>query len=470
MASATESKKNAISNDIDLFRGMDKSSLSRLVVLLSIIGALGGFLFGYDTGIIGDAIIFAGPQFHMSAAIVGLSVSSVTLGAAIGAGLAGYFADVVGRKWFLMVDAALFAIFAFLLALSFNANSFIIWRFILGIGIGGDSVISVVYIAEFAPMHRRGALLFLQQVMIVVGIFVAYWIGYALTASADWRLMIGLGVIPGIIILIFRSYLPDSPRWLLSKGRTSDVKNSLAKFSLYPSDEEINRNLELIRKSKVGKWSDLFKTGMIGLTVVAILIGVLSQFTGINVFIYYSPTIFAKLGYSASNAAFTAGWVTGLGNMYPVFITGFFMIDRFGRKKSFMASYLGLSLMLFLGVIFLKFTTGLLLAAGLIVAILAYEFLFEVAAGPGTWTMGPEMFPTSLRGRGTAVLSVAVWLGDFFVSSTFPIFLTSIGLIGTFLLYGTVSFFAFILWIFVLPETSNKPLETISKELIGHEA
>ena len=304
----------------------------------------------------------------MSAAIIGLSVSSVTLGAAIGAGLAGYFADVVGRKWFLMVDAALFAIFAFLLALSFNSDSFIIWRFILGIGIGGDSVISVVYIAEFAPMHRRGALLFLQQVMIVVGIFVAYWIGYALTASADWRLMIGLGVIPGIIILIFRSYLPDSPRWLLSKGRTSDVKNSLAKFSLYPSDEEINRNLELIRKSKVGKWSDLFKTGMIGLTVVAILIGVLSQFTGINVFIYYSPTIFAKLGYSASNAAFTAGWVTGLGNMYPVFITGFFMIDRFGRKKSFMASYLGLSLMLFLGVIFLKFTTGLLLAAGLIVA------------------------------------------------------------------------------------------------------
>lgn len=469
MADANVSKNSATASDVDLFRGLDKSSLTKLVWFLSIIGALGGFLFGYDTAIIGTAIVFAGPLFHMTNAQIGLSVASVTLGAALGAGLAGYYTDRLGRKFFLIIDAALFGVFAFLLALSINTFTFFVWRFLLGIGIGGDSVISVVYIAEFAPIHKRGTLLYLQQVMIVVGIFIAFWIGYALTPSGNWRLMIGLGVIPAILILALRSYLPDSPRWLLSKGRNTDLKKSLVRMGLSLSDEEINRNLDIARKTKEGKWSDLFKTSMIGLTTIAILIGVLSQFTGINVFIYYSPTIFAHLGYSATSAAFTTGWLVGLGILWPMFITGFFMIDKLGRRRSFMASYLGLSVMLFLAVFFLKFTTGIILGVGLLIGIFIYLFMFEVAAGPGTWTMGPEMFPTSLRGRGTAVLSIAVWLGDFFVSATFPIFLASIGLIGTFLIYGIVSLAAFILWILVLPETSHRTLEVISKELVGRE-
>ncbi|MEM3908113.1 MAG: MFS transporter [Nitrososphaerota archaeon] len=201
--------------EIDIFRGIDQSKFTRLIWVLSIVGALGGFLFGYDTGIIADAIVFAKVQFAMSAYVEGLSVASVTLGAAIGAGLIGYFAGGAGRKFFLIVDVALFVIFSLLLALFINTATFITWRFLLGIGIGGDSVMLVVYISKFAPVNKRGTLLYLQQLMIFTEIFIAYWIGYALTPTGDWRLMTGLGVIPAVLIvafIVFLLFLPETSK------------------------------------------------------------------------------------------------------------------------------------------------------------------------------------------------------------------------------------------------------------------
>ncbi|WP_016731896.1 sugar porter family MFS transporter [Saccharolobus islandicus] len=453
-----------MAEEIEILKMLDESKTDIVKYILAILGGLGGFLFGYDTGIIGDAIIFAEQTLHLTSFLIGLSVASVTLGAAIGAISSGIISDYLGRKYTLIMDALIFTIFAILLALSINDLMFVVTRTILGFAIGVDSVIGPVYIAEFAPKNTRGRLLTFQQLMIVVGIFVSYWVGYALSFSGNWRLMIGLGAIPGIIIAAFRFYMPESPRFAIIKNKVNELNQALKRFGLIVDQTAIQKVRKLQEFESQFSARDLFRKAVLPITLFAIGAALFQQFDGINVFIYYSATIFEHLGYSPTSATFTAGWVTGFGNLYPVFITQFLLVDRIGRKLSLVVSFIGMAIALLLGS-WLVSLTSYIAGLSLLAATMIYLFFFEIGSGPVLWDIMPEIFPTALRGRGSSILAFFVWIGDFVVSFTFPILLYSIGISYVFLIYGIISALGILFFWFLTPETKGKSLEELSKEL-----
>jgi len=362
------------------------------------------------------------------------------------------------------MDALIFTIFAILLALSINDLMFVVTRTILGFAIGVDSVIGPVYIAEFAPKNTRGRLLTFQQVMITVGIFVSYWVGYALSFSGNWRLMIGLGAIPGIIIAAFRFYMPESPRFAIIKNKVNELNQALKRFGLIVDQTAIQKVRKLQEFESQFSARDLFRKAVLPITLFAIGAALFQQFDGINVFIYYSATIFEHLGYSPTSATFTAGWVTGLGILYPVFIAQFLLVDRIGRKLSLVVSFIGMAIALLLGS-WLVSLTSYIAGLSLLAATMIYLFFFQIGSGPVLWDIMPEIFPTALRGRGSSILAFFVWIGDFVVSFTFPILLYSIGISYVFLIYGIISALGILFFWFLTPETKGKSLEELSKEL-----
>ncbi len=285
------STNNKTPDEISILQILDQSKIKTVTIILAILGALGGFLFGFDTGIIGSAIVFVTPEFHLTALEEGLSVASVTAGAAIGAISAGWIADRMGRKYTLIMDALIFAIFAIALALAVNDVTFIIFRAVIGFAIGVDSVIGPVYISEFAPVEKRGMLLSMQQLMIVLGIFISYFVGALLAPTANWRLMIGLGSIPAIIILAFRFYMPESPRFAIIKNQIDKLKAAVKRFGYTVSEEGIKAAQKQIEIERKYSFKTLFKRAVLPVTIVAILIGLLITFLILFLVAYISSLL-----------------------------------------------------------------------------------------------------------------------------------------------------------------------------------
>lgn len=453
------------SNEVNVLKLLDQSKIKTVTIILAILGALGGFLFGFDTGIIGSAIVFVAPTFHLTPFLEGLSVASVTIGAAVGAITAGLIADFLGRKYTLILDATIFAVFAIALALSINDLTFIIFRTIIGYAIGVDSVIGPVYIAEFAPVQKRGMLLAFQQFMIVTGIFISYFVGLLLAPSANWRLMVGLGALPAIIILAMRFYMPESPRFAIIKNQIDKLKNAVKRFGYEISEEGIKFAQEEIAMEKKYTFKTLFKRSVLPITIFGILIGLFSQTTGINIFIYYSPLTFQILGYSTVMAVMISTIVTGSTNVWTTALEQYLLLDRIGRRKSILIGYAGVTIMLIIGYLILKFLTGTILGWSFAIMIILFLLFFEIGVGTVQWVIMPEIFPTSIRARGSAVVAFFVWIGDFIVTFTYPALAVSIGIGNTFLIYAVISGIATFIFYRLSPETAKKSLEDISNEL-----
>ena len=453
------------SNEVNVLKLLDQSKIKTVTIILAILGALGGFLFGFDTGIIGSAIVFITPAFHLTPFLEGLSVASVTIGAAVGAITAGLIADFLGRKYTLILDATIFAVFAIALALSINDLTFIIFRTIIGYAIGVDSVIGPVYIAEFAPVQKRGMLLAFQQFMIVTGIFISYFVGLLLAPSANWRLMVGLGALPAIIILAMRFYMPESPRFAIIKNQIDKLKNAVKRFGYEISEEGIKSAQEEIAMEKKYTFKTLFKRSVLPITIFGILIGLFSQTTGINIFIYYSPLTFQILGYSTVMAVMISTIVTGSTNVWTTALEQYLLLDRIGRRKSILIGYAGVTIMLIIGYLVLKFLTGTILGWSFAIMIILFLLFFAIGVGTVQWVIMPEIFPTSIRARGSAVVAFFVWIGDFIVTFTYPALAVSIGIGNTFLIYAVISGIATFIFYRLSPETAKKSLEDISNEL-----
>ncbi|NMM53502.1 sugar porter family MFS transporter [Paenibacillus aquistagni] len=439
----------------------------KYVTLVSIVAALGGLLFGFDTAVVSGAIGFMKEKFGLNEFQVGWAVSSLIVGCILGAALTGIIADKFGRKKVLIAAALLFIIGTLGSAIPSTFSGYIIARMIGGLGIGITSTLCPLYNAEIAPAKYRGRLVALNQLAVVTGIFVVYFVNMGIAGMGDhawgvenaWRWMFGVGVIPGVLFLVLLFFVPESPRWLITQGRPADSLPILVKIH----GEELARqevlDIKESFKEKQGSLRDLFKPGLRLALIVGVMLAVLQQVTGINAVMYYAPEIFKQAG-AGTNGALVQTIMVGFIN-FIFTILALWLIDRVGRKALLL---IGSSLMaVCLLVIGFAFQTGHTSGLLILISILVYVAAFAISLGPVVWVIMSEIFPNHIRGKATAIASMMLWLADYVVSQSFPPLLSSAGPAITFWIFGVLALFTFLFTWRVVPETKGKSLEEIEE-------
>jgi len=442
------------------------------VFLVTLVAALGGLLFGYDTGVINGAIGPLETHFDLNEYQKGWAAGCALLGCALGAAFAGVFSDRFGRKKVLILSAVLFLISAVGTALPRTVTTFILYRILGGIGVGAASMSSPMYIAEISPARIRGRMVSINQFAIVTGFLVVYFVNYfiarqggeAWNAQVGWRWMFASESLPALILLILLFVVPESPRWLTKQGRTEEAFAILARVggSDHAKAElgEIRETLAL-ESGSVRQW---LQPGMEIVLVIGIVLAVLQQVTGINVFLYFGTEIFKKMG-SGTNAALLQTVIVGAVNL-TFTVVAIWTVDRLGRKPLMIIGSAGMGVsLLAMGLAAYVQSTGL----WMLLFILGYIACFALSVGPVTWVILSEVFPTRIRGRAMAIATVCLWIANYIVSQTFPMMDENAWLIATFhrafpfWLYGV---FCVVLLLFVaifVPETKGKSLEQIER-------
>ncbi|HEV7897137.1 MAG TPA: sugar porter family MFS transporter [Planosporangium sp.] len=428
---------------------------------------IGGFLFGYDTGIISAALLYLAPAFHLSDTLQEVVVASLLLGAIAGVLTAGPLVDRVGRRRMLMAAATVFGAGALVSALAPNAAVLIVARFFLGSAIGTASLVVPTYIAEMAPKAIRGRLVSLQQLMITVGIFVSYLVGYAFAGSGAWRWMLGLAVVPAVVMLAGLLGLAESPRWLLARGREDEARRIMLRSrSAREADEEIAEIRSMAEAESRLTFRDLLRPQMRPAILLGVAVAATNQLVGVNAIIYYTPTLLTRTGFGASAAILSTVGI-GLVNMI-VTIVALTLVDRVGRRPLLLGgTALIVADLLFLGGLYLlpggSGLVGWLTVAGLCVYIAA----FAASLGLGIWLINSEIFPTTVRGKAAGFGTVTHWGLDFLISLTV---LTTISLLtatGLFWMYALFGVIGLVYLYRHLPETKGRSLENIEGSLRG---
>jgi len=424
------------------------------------VAALGGLLFGYDTGVISGAELFLVKDFKLTSGSEELAVSAVLIGAIIGAIFGGKMADWLGRRLSLILLGILFGVGAILTAISPNLTLFIVFRIIVGIGIGAASLIAPMYIAEMAPPAVRGKLVAFNQLAITVGIAVAYWVDLAFAAAgASWRPMFAVAVVPAAVLAIGMFFLADTPRWLATKGRWDDAEHALSRIAGSETQNEIKAIRTSMEEEKRGTLRELLRPGLRIALVVGVGLALFQQFVGINTVIYYAPTIFGYAGFKSASGAILATSVVGVVNVLAT-ILSLFLVDRVGRRPLLLMGLVGMVITLTaMGVIFAlgAANVGVLI----LIALLLYIISFAIGMGPVFWLMSAEVFPTRVRGYGQSISTVGNWGANLLISVTFLTLINGIGKPFTFWLYAVLGIAAFIFCLLLVPETKGKRLEQI---------
>ncbi len=436
-------------------------------VQVSCVVAVGGLLFGYDTAVIAGAIGFLQTKFHLDAFMTGWVASSILFGCIIGATLAGILSDYFGRKKILIVSALLFMVSSILSAIPHTVTELVIGRIIGGLGIGITSLLSPLYIAEIAPAKIRGRLVSLNQLAIVIGIFVVYFVNAGIAGAGEaawnintgWRWMFGVGIIPSLIFLILLFFVTESPRWLVQKGRKEEALQILKRIN--NNSQQAKTQLDEIKKSiknESGSIKELFRPGLRIALVIGVLLGIFQQFSGSNAIMYYAPEIFKSTGVG-DNIAFIQTVMIGAVNMIFTLVA-IWLIDKVGRKILLMVGSVSMAAcLMIIGVCFHLGKTG---GPWILIFILLAIASYAVSLAPVTWVIASEIFPTRIRGRAMSFVTVVIWIGDFVVSQTFPVLINTIGSALTFGTYALMLVLAFLFVLKVVPETRNKTLEDIA--------
>jgi SP family sugar:H+ symporter-like MFS transporter len=449
------------------------------IITIALVATLGGFLFGFDSGVINGTVDGLQQAFGSDSVGTGFSVASMLLGAAAGAMLAGTLSDGFGRRTMLIVAAVMFLISAVGSGIAGGTVEFILYRLIGGFAVGAASVMSPAYIAEIAPARLRGALATTQQIAIVAGLFFAFLSNYLLAGVAGgsttefafgfetWRWMFWVEVIPATIFLVALFFIPESPRFLVAKGRSEGARQVLGRLFRHGAEAkvaEIEKTLDKARKPSLG---DVFTGGKLRPIVwVGIGLAVFQQLVGINVIFYYGAVLWQSAGFTEADALLQNVLTGGSGILAVVLCLLF--IDRVGRKPFLFFGSVGMAVSL--GIMAVAFSTGSLGEGGglelsdsmgktALYAGLAYAFIFNLSWGPVMWVMLGEMFPNQFRGSALAVAGLAQWLANFLVTMTFPVMLAGIGLAAA---YGIYCFFAVVSAVFIaraVRETKGKELE-----------
>jgi sugar porter (SP) family MFS transporter len=442
------------------------------VFLITIVAALGGLLFGYDTGVINGAIGPLKAYFNLDEVREGWAMGCALLGCALGAAGAGAISDRFGRKKVLILSAVLFFVSAIGTAVPTTLTMFILFRIFAGLGIGAASISSPLYIAEITPARIRGRMVSINQFAIVSGISIVFFVNYFIALQGDelwnqnhgWRWMFASGALPALVLLVLLFLVPESPRWLTKQGREDEALGILTRVN---GSDQARTELAEIRdtlRHETGSLGQLFQPGMKMVLVIGIVLAILQQVTGINVFLYFGTEIFKKMGLG-TNAALLQTVVVGAVNL-SFTVIAIWTVDRLGRKPLMMIGSTGMGIcLLAMGLGAYVQTTGL----WMLLFILGYIACFALSVGPVTWVILSEIFPTRIRGRAMAVATVCLWIANYIVSQTFPMMDANPWLLQTFhrgfpfWLYGA---FCIVLLLCVrafVPETKGKTLEEIER-------
>ena len=436
------------------------------VYLLTFVAALGGLLFGYDTGVISGTIGFMQTRFALDSTQTGWAASSALVGCILGAALAGSLSDRFGRRRILIVSAVLFLVSAITAALPRNLTELAIARILGGIGVGMASMLSPLYISEIAPAGIRGRLVSLNQLAIVSGFLVVYFVNAWIQAAGDeswnvalgWRLMFGSGSIPAVLFFALLFTVPESPRWLVKQGRTGEALNVLVSVGGRAHAERELREIREAIAHEGGSILQVFQPGIRVAMVIAIVLAVFQQITGINSILYYGPEIFKDAG-AGTHAAFVQTVLVGIVNVSFTFVA-IFTVDKLGRKALLVFGALSMGLFIFLTA--LSFQLGLS-GAWTLLFVLCYIGSFAVSLGPVVWVYVSELFPTRIRGRAMAVATLCLWCACYLVSQTFPDLVERLGRPVPFYIYGAMCMImALFVWL-VVPETKGRTLEEIEQ-------
>ena len=435
--------------------------------LVYFFGALGGLLFGYDTGVIAGAILFINEDLGLSPFTSGLVVSSLLVGAMIGAAFAGPIADATGRRKLVLVAAIIFAVGAIGAALATSAGLLILFRFVLGLAVGAASLIVPLYLAEVAPTEIRGAVASLNQLMIVSGILVAYIANSALAGAEAWRWMIALAVIPSLLLFLGMLFMPETPRWLVSKDRDEEAREVLRRTRDETAVEAEMSDIKRVEGQEEGGLGELLASWVRPALLVGMGLAIFQQIIGINTIIYYAPTTLTNVGFGNS-AAILANAGIGVINVTMTLVAIRF-IDRVGRKPLLLLGAAGMALSLaILGLtsLLLPEPSGVSLV-GIITLVCLALFIaaFAVSWGPIVWVMLGEIFPLKVRGSAMAVATVLLWGANFVVSLSFPVLLEALGLGWLFLGYALIGLAALLFVRYFVTETKGRSLEKIESDL-----
>lgn len=474
----------------------EKSYNKNLVIIIAAVAATGGLLFGFDTGVISGAIPFFQQDFHLSNGMVENITTAGLAGAVIGAMFTGRLSDIFGRKKTIIVAAFIFVIGAAWSGWAPSPESLIIARLFIGLAIGISSFSVPLYIAEISPTHMRGRLVSLFQLLITIGILVSYLSDLAFADNNNlesWRPMFYMGIAPGFILLVGMFFLPETPRWLMSKGRETEGLKILKRIE-EPGlvDDSMNRMREELEKDKErASFREVFRPWLRSALIIAVGIMFVQQFVGINTVIYYSPKIFMIVGFEGARAGIWGAVSVGIVNV-AFTVLSLFMIDRLGRRKLYFIGLSGIIVSLFaLGMVFAFHTSlgdmGKWLA---IIFVWVYIAFFAISLGPLGWLIISEIFPIRVRGIGSSIGSLSNWLFNGIVAFTFfkivKLFTASgSGIVtheklydiasnsftvqavdngnpaGAFWFYAAIGVLGIIWGYFYIPETKGVPLEKI---------
>jgi sugar porter (SP) family MFS transporter len=428
---------------------------------ICLIATMGGLMFGFDVAIISGAVPFIQPYFGWNELQLGWGVSSLLLGAIIGAFGSGVLSDMYGRKKVLIVVALFFAISCTFTALATSSIVFISARVFGGLAVGAASVLSPMYVAEVAPPKNRGMLVSVYQLAIVLGILCSYTINYGLhNIDNNWRWMFATGIIPSVLFFAGLFFIPESPRWLYKAGKKDESLKvltgiggeSLAKVEILEIAESLKGNSSSV---SVG---ELFKPSVRKVMLVGFLLAIFVQISGINTIVDYAPKILLAAGVEINNALLQTSMV-GLINFIFTFVAIFF-IDRIGRRSLYLIGSMGMVItLIMLAISFYLKMEGVFT----LICILLFIAFFASCIGPVFWTLVSEIFPNRIRGKAVAFASFTQWIFNFLVVLLFPHFLASLGGAKTFLFLALMSFLQLLFTYLYVPETKGKSLEEIEQ-------
>lgn len=442
-------------------------STSGFVMKVSVVAALGGLLFGYDTAVISGAIGFLQARFELSPAMVGWAASSAIWGCVFGAMFAGYVSDAIGRKKTLVITAILFFVSSVAAAFPRDLTEFVIARFIGGLGIGAASMLSPMYISEIAPAGVRGRLVSLYQLAIVIGINLIYFVNLKIAGLGDtawnvnmgWRYMLGSGAIPAFLFLCLLFLVPESPRWLLKKKRNDEAYKTLEKVNGSERALEVVDEIKGALSQETGTVRELFSPGLRMALIVGIVLALFSQITGINAIIYYAPEIFKSIGFAAESAFFQTVLIGSINTIFT--FLALWLIDIAGRRMLLLWGVAGMTLCL-LGT-GICFYFNIVQGPWLLIFILGYIASFASSLGPIPWVIMSEIFPTKTRGIAMSFCTLVLWIGVLFITQFTPVLLENIGGAFTFWIFMINSIILLVFVWKVIPETKQRTLEEIEQ-------
>ncbi|WP_206301795.1 sugar porter family MFS transporter [Streptomyces sp. AcE210] len=447
----------------------------RSVIVITCVTAVGGFLFGFDNGAISGTAGFIQDRFGLSAGGLGWVTSSIIVGCIIGVVIAGRLSDAIGRKKVMLGTAVIFVVGALGEGLAPNAELLVAARILVGIGIGTETTIAPLYIAEVAPAHLRGRLVSFNQLFNTVGNLVVFSVSALIARSSSdswntehgWRYIFVIGIVPAVVFFGLLFLVPESPRWLIRQGRTGEALMALRRISPTRSDAEAElTRIEAsmaIESSRAGV-SDVLAPRFRKTLVIGFGVALFQQITGINAIFYYAPEVFKSAGLQ-TNDAMSSTVLIGV-TLVAATLVSMWLIDRVGRRTLLLTGASAMTVLLAsIGLVFRSTHPS---APLLLALILGYVAFFAVSFGTITYVIISEIFPTHIRGVAASIATFALWGGNYLVSQFFPMLVEGIGSSSTFFIFSGISLLALLFTVALVPETKNRSLEEIERELYGN--